>query len=273
MKKIIYGQNLSNPSEKNEAALISDQNPPEIQEQIEHYTKIRDDSITPYYKPFFITMYLWGISFIVLFAVIGLYESMTDYYPNSVNIMKSIIYVFATVFVPSFVLFIIIIIKLRRKTKSDEFNDILNKLEKLYNLAYQQLSIPSGAINMDIIKIDYICRHNKAKVKKYQNHPYTVWSDMDDFKIWNSKEIISIPLKSIETVEKIKKKIVFSTWTKETRPNKEEYKKFKISVRSNKYKMKYFYIVRINLHDSYELHIPCYEIDSFIKITGLKLDI
>ena len=274
MKKLLYGINTTT-NKKNDicdnADFITDTIKVSLESDIKNCFKQGNDILNRHSKLVFFSMYIGGIALLSTIFTYGIYDTQTQNHPNTEGVLKTILFVAIVIFVPCLVIFIINIIILIKKMKSDAIVAINAKIEELYNLAAQQLDISSSAIKMDIINTKYVLIGTKRVIKKYDNVDSILWRDNDTIKISNLHYIVSISLESISSVEKVKKKIKFIQWHKEMQPRKGKFKKFKISTKNDiSFIIKYIYIITIEKNGiDYELIIPNYEIDSFKNLTGL----
>lgn len=276
MKKLIYGVNVTddkNNESLDGSELVCFKISADLESKINSETDERNRFVNGQLKPLYVPMFAGMISFILLLIVGSFYEILREHFPNSSNVLTSILVFLTLVFVPSLIVSIILILKLKRNlANSEKMKETQEKLEESYNLAIEQLEIPSVCQKMDIIRTRYWYKKNKYKVKGVDNVDCVVWIDIDAFKICNLRSILCIPLQSITSVVQVKRKLAFSMWNKEKKPSKDEYKKYFISKRNEfPITIRCFYIITIT-HDGeeYELHLPNYEIDSFRKLTGYR---
>jgi hypothetical protein len=276
MTKLIYGYNITE-CKKNEIGdekpLVTQKINSQLEEEITKYSQNTQAIMQPLFNFFFISLIV-SISCFAIFAVINLFakEDVVSSI-DTIRILKVFMYIFLAIGIVSIIISGIMFFIIYKKSKSEEVVGLVEKTNGLLNQALHELSVPESATNMDIISFKYKNVNGKNRLKKYDNINLIIWRDIDKINITNSKETVSILISNIKDVVEIKKKMKFEMWNKEEKPKKGIYKQYKISSKNDlSFKISKFYKILIETNDDqYELYLPNYEIDVFLRLSNLRL--
>ncbi|MBE6693660.1 MAG: hypothetical protein E7589_02710 [Ruminococcaceae bacterium] len=144
---------------------------------------------------------------------------------------------------------------------------------------YDELNVPCDAASVDVLGFAYKIKKGEVCV---QARPFetTVFFNFD-LKIYATDEclcladlenVYSFKLAELKAIQTVNKRISVPSWNKEEEPTKGEFKKYKITV--DDMEDVYFkpYHILEGEHDGevFGIYFPCYELDTFESLTGLR---
>lgn len=173
----------------------------------------------------------------------------------------------------------------RRKEKcvmeSDESDAILSNWNTIADTIFAELDVPADAQTVDLLSFTYkikngmaVARTRGMDVTPYHNMEYRMFTDHEALHIANVEGRYSFPRSSFRAIRTVTKGIWIPVWNKETAPNQEPYKQFKLS--TNNYghlHVKQHYILELDyLGESWGIYFPNYELSAFEAMTGLHAE-
>ena len=176
--------------------------------------------------------------------------------------------------------YVFFFLKNRRLKNSPELKKMSDDLTKVEKECLSELGVPDSAVKIDIIqkfvKIDD-GGNEKPDVSapiRYINLEMYMFEDGDGICISDVYSVWALPRTMFEKIVKVNKKIHFPMWNKEESTNSEKYKKYRIYKYGNGlFGSKPHYSVRLrDGNDEYEMIIPNYELETFLKIINLKVE-
>ncbi len=225
--------------------------------------------------PLKILYYICAIGFIISFRVfLNFAFDGADALSNVFNKVPYVFFGGVACFVISLIIFFYNRKNRKRVLESEEAQMANNSFEQRAETIFQQLSVPSTALKMDVLNFTYKTKNGVIKFKGKGMTPTPIQVlevrtciENDSLNLATLDFRWSIPLTEIGEIEAIEKRIAFMGWNKEVPFNKGEYKQYKMGRDNGMTYMKPYYIVKIN-HNSEEfgLYLPCYEIENFKKI-------
>lgn len=172
--------------------------------------------------------------------------------------------------------------KAKSTLESDEGNHTKSSLDTVVNNIYAELGVPASLPETDILSFCYKIKdgepHAKARgleVTPYNNLIFKVFSDSENLYIANCDAKYSFPISQLKGIKTVKKRISLADWNKDEKPNKGEFKKYKLTTDSyDRVHVKPYHILEIE-HNSeiYGVYFPCYELPVFERATGLKAEL
>lgn len=275
MNKLIYGYDQTsgkNETLSDEENLVTKKMSPELSKKFKEYNAIGEKAFGWYTKFIYIGMYTFGITLIGSVVLSQIISSVNFSNERTVNILQILMYIFIVVCVISFLTLVLLVISLIRKAKSTEMQKLHNDMEVLYNQAVEELNIAATVTKLDVFATKYKIKRDKRIIKEFRNIDCLVWRDNDELHIWNQVEQISIPLDAFITIDSMKQKVKLYRWNKDEKPSREFCKDNGIKVVDRtEYQIKTIYTIKIIKDDTtYELLLPVYEIEPFMKLTGMN---
>ena len=163
--------------------------------------------------------------------------------------------------------------------ETEESSQSFANLEKNCDAIYSELSIPSDSKEVDILSFYYKEKEDGIKVcekamqlSSHFNSIFNIFADSENLYIANLEGKYAFPLTSIKTIHTINKRVRLSNWNKDEQLNSDIYKPYKlVADKFGCVHCKYYHIIEVDLNgESWGIHIPCYELPIFEKLTGIK---
>ncbi len=153
-----------------------------------------------------------------------------------------------------------------------EFEKSGNDLDIMYN----RLGVPKDAKSVDILACSYTVKEGK-KVKAelpfdFFNADMKIFIRDNMLCLADISALYEIPLNELKAIKKIEKRISLPSWNKSESVSHKKYKEYKIHEDSSGavYFKDYYALEITHERMCYEILFPCYEIDTFTKLTGLR---
>lgn len=179
-------------------------------------------------------------------------------------------------FIVWLMIFIIAAKKQKKAFSSEESERLETDYESVSRSVYNELGVPSGAKDVDILSFYYKIKDGEPKaveksMTKYINDEYKIFSDGKSLIIANLECKYAIPLSSIKSIKTVKKRIIIPMWNKEEEPKKGEYKQYKLQTDdSGRVSFKHCHILEFEYgEDTWGIYIPPYELPAFEALTHL----
>lgn len=165
--------------------------------------------------------------------------------------------------------------------KEDKAEEKLNILDDTVNKTMESMGVPDDATDTDIITFNYKDKNGQpvaceigVVISKYLLEVYKLYSKDDMLCLADAESVYGFSLSEIKAIKTINKKIPTFPWNKDEGPKEGIYKKYKMVV--NSFGCVYFkpyYILEIeHKGEEYGLYFPCYELEHFEKLTGIKAE-
>ncbi len=162
---------------------------------------------------------------------------------------------------------------------TDESTSTFANLDGVCDAIYSELSVPSNALEVDVLSFYYKMKDGNIKVREkgmqiapYINPVFKIFTDSENLYIANLEGKYAFPLTSLRSINTIKKNIRIIGWNKEESYNKGIYKQYKMT--NDDYGCiccKRYYVLEVDCGDDLMgIYIPCYELPIFEELTGLK---
>lgn len=174
----------------------------------------------------------------------------------------------------------------RKKAKaiieSDEGNYTKSTLDSVIGNIYTELGVPSSLPETDILSFTYknknaepYAKARALEVTPYNNLIFKIFADSENLYLANCDSKYSFPLSALKGIRTVNKRIALAEWNKDERPNKGEFKKYKLTTdNQNCVHIKPYHILEIEQNGEVcGIYFPCYELPVFEKVTGLKAEI
>jgi len=164
---------------------------------------------------------------------------------------------------------------------SEEGNLTTSRLDRAMDNIFAELRVPETAVQTDILSFVYKVKEGEVVPKTpplgttpFNNLIYRAYVQNDRLCLTNLDGRNEFPLEEIKAIRTVKKKIILPDWNKETRPNKGEYKQYKLVTDKNGFVHVKPYHILVIEHNGEEwgIYFPCYELPVFERLTGLKAE-
>lgn len=172
--------------------------------------------------------------------------------------------------------------KLRKMVFEKEcIADKNSDLDKIVKEMLDDLGVPEEAREVDVLGFGYKIKNEKIvacelefSLSKYRNYHYKLFLKDDKLCLADIECVYGFNLSEIKGIKTINKKINIYPWNKEEGPREGIYKKYKMTVNNYGYVfVKPYYILEIEHNgEEYGLYFPCYELEYFEKLTGMKAE-
>ena len=170
--------------------------------------------------------------------------------------------------------------KSKKVLQNENVDKQIEDIEKDFDKIYNELGVPSDAINIDILMFRYKIKNGEVKLHtgmqntQYINLEVKAFTDGKYLHFADASDLYSFDLAELREIKTVNKRISAMNWTKEESPRKGEYKQYKIMVNTEYgYTVSYkpYYILEGEHNgEKYGIYFPCYEINALEKLTGLK---
>jgi hypothetical protein len=173
--------------------------------------------------------------------------------------------------------------KYKEKTVIAEENieEQVGSINSDINNIYNELGVPYNAQNVDILVFRYADKNGDPKVKtagiqlaEYFNLDRKIFVRDGYLHIADIENVYSFKLEELRSIKTVRKSITMSAWNKEIAPNEEKYKPFKLGVDQfgGVHAKPYHILTLEHAGEEMGIYFPCYELDTFELLTGLKAE-
>ena len=275
--KNIFDVNLS-AEEQNYKKFIVKEIPEELQSKHDTMTDTLQTIQTNYIGPLWLNIVYYILAFLAVIMGTSLVVSIIKVgFSTAYQNAAWVFYVGGICIIAAVALFIY----KRYKTKNIENDPAVqakfDESTKLTDQSYEYLHIPADAEDIDVFSQITLIKRNKVKqltsLYKYTNFVCKIFKDDYNLYIADTNMVCAFPLNSFTGIVTVNKNATFCNWNKEETFNKGIYKQFKI--RCNNYGtffVKPYFSVRLNaFKEEYEIVIPAYELQTFLKYINLNV--
>ncbi len=165
-----------------------------------------------------------------------------------------------------------------KHSKSGEFKEHLDEVEKMAEYSMRALNIPENAPAVDVLMYEYKLKKDKIVPyrKMYTHTPmiFYVYHDESCLYLGDHTMVLTFNKRDFKSIDRVNKSIEISCWNKDKPFNSPEYKKYKIYANNlGTLQIKYHYSMKISSdYGEYEILIPPYEAEVFAGILGLPVN-
>ncbi len=162
--------------------------------------------------------------------------------------------------------------------QSTDYADHTGSLNLAIDESFRQLGIPENASVIDVLMSKYRIKNGKEKQIAFFNYnfinvPKYVYIENACICFADAYEVLEIPLSSVKSIKKVKKRAMFPNWNKNDPPSSKNYKKYKIAMNNqNVYYAHYYSVLIEDIRGDFELFIPNYDIETFSALTAIRID-
>lgn len=177
------------------------------------------------------------------------------------------------------VLFIASIVKARDVLGSDESEYSFSKLDALVAKNYKDLGVPDYAETVEILSFTYklkdgivVPKERGFEISPFDNLEMKAYVEDGNLILADFRCKYAFPLSGLRLIETVNKRIAIPDWFKDEAPNKGYYKQFKLKGDGDEgVSLKPYHILQLR-HNGvlWGIYFPCYELEAFERLTGLK---
>ena len=185
-----------------------------------------------------------------------------------------------------FALFLFLAISGRRKWKavvgSEDTEREIGRLNEATEAIFSQLGAPESADEINAFGFFYRekngeirpCRGRRMQYALYFNFTFKAYVKDDDLCLTSLDGVLAIPLNEFKAIRTVKKRVVFSGWSKDEPWGAEKYKPFVTGADAyGGIHCKWYHVLEFE-HDgeTWGIWFPNYELPAYEKLTGLKAE-
>ena len=147
---------------------------------------------------------------------------------------------------------------------------------------HNELNVPDDAAEVDVLLFKYKMKNGKIRpyvsglqTTAYMNVSVKMYETNDALHIADLENVYSFAKSELKVITTVNKQISVPTWNKDEDPRKGSFKCHKMTVNNiGDVFFKPYYILEIE-HESqiFGIYFPCYELEIFEHLTGLKAEI
>ncbi len=136
--------------------------------------------------------------------------------------------------------------------------------------AYAALQVPQDAISLDLLTATYTQKNGAVQNVTYTAFDFYAWIENECLCLADVENVVAVPLEQIQGISEVAGKTGFYFWNKKESPQSETYRKYQIRrTFFGGYSVKGVRVAHIRgAFGEYELLIPPYELDTFLRLTG-----
>ena len=181
------------------------------------------------------------------------------------------------------VIWVVIFIFSRAKEKRvliDENADVqVEEMTENFIEIHKELGVPTDAQNVDILAFRYKIKEGRIvpRTVAFQSTPFInievkLFVEDDTLNIAELSNVYSVKISELKAIYTVKKRISVPSWNKEIGPKEDIYKPYKMTVNNvGDVYMKSYHVLELERDGApYCIYFPCYELEHFERLTGLK---
>ena len=167
---------------------------------------------------------------------------------------------------------------LKEENAEQQSKEIYEDFKNIHN----ELNVPDDAAGVDILHFRYKMKNGKIRpyvsglqTTAYMNVSVKMYETNDALHIADLENVYSFAKSELKVITTVNKRISVPTWNKDEDPRKGSFKCYKMTVSDmGDVFFKPYYILEIE-HESqiFGIYFPCYELEIFEHLTGLKAEI
>ena len=173
--------------------------------------------------------------------------------------------------------------KKKEKTVLEELKaeEQVANIEEDVNKIYEELGVPSSAATVDVFLFKYKDKEGKVVPKvvgmqtfDFLNMEVKMFVRDGKLHLADIENLYSFDMSSIKSIETVNKSVSMLSWNKESGYTEERYAKYKINENNlGNIVVKPYHILMLEQDgQEYGLYFPCYELEIFEILTGLKAE-
>ena len=179
------------------------------------------------------------------------------------------------------VLFISSKIRKNKVESSPEATALKEHIDKDVKMIFDELGVPENAEDVDVMTFSYIIKNGKTLIRKpsidgitFYNALIKIYRKDDALCIADLKNNYEFPINMMKEISTVNKTVSMVGWSKDESPFEGRYKKYKIRISGDSMPVfKPYHILKIyDGNEEYGIYFPCYELEIFEKLTGLRAE-
>lgn len=165
-------------------------------------------------------------------------------------------------------------VRMKHARTSKTADDLRGRSEKIDEEAYTALGVPDYAISLDLLTSSYRLQNGVEKNTVHTAFAFRAWAADGCLYLSDVENLVAIPTEAIVGFTRIDRRILFYFWNKEESPRSDTYRSYHIrTTYLGAYTVKGVLAAHIRSDfGEYELLIPPYEVGSFLRLTGKRLE-
>ena len=166
--------------------------------------------------------------------------------------------------------------KVLKEENADQKTEDINKdIKSIHN----ELRVPESALDVDVLIFKYKVKDGKIcpfasgfQTTAYINLDVKAYVEEDKFCIADLENVYSFDKSELMGITTVEKRISVPVWNKKEDPRKGIYKPYKLTVNNlGDVFFKPYHILNISHNSqSFGIYFPCYDLEAFETLTGLK---
>jgi hypothetical protein len=170
--------------------------------------------------------------------------------------------------------------KMKKVLESEDAKDVVNEIESLTEKIYKELDVPKNSFDVDVLLFNYVEHENGTITPKtsplgltpYINFELKAFKRNGKLCLADLTSRYDFELEKLSGITRVDKKISVPQWNKAEPHNSDKFKKFHL-VKNNMdciFFKPYYILEFINNDELYGIYFPCYELEAFERLTGLR---
>ena len=172
--------------------------------------------------------------------------------------------------------------KEKKVLKEENAEQQSKEIDEDFKNIHNELNVPDDAAEIDVLLFKYKMKNGKInpylsglQTTAYINMSVKLYETNDELHIADLKSVYSFAKSELKVITTVNKRISVPTWNKDEDPRRGSFKRYKMTVNNiGNVFFKPYYILEIE-HGSqiFGIYFPCYELEIFEHLTGLKAEI
>ena len=173
------------------------------------------------------------------------------------------------------------IVRARNVLSDEEKTHSFTRLDTAMDAVCRELGVPDDAPAVDILVLTYKQKDGQL-VPKTTGMNLTAWFNIENRAFVENDRLcltdlesrFEFPLAELRRIRTVRKNISIPTWNKETAPDEDIYKPYKLSADGYEcIHFKPYHILELEHEgETWGIYFPCYELPVFEELTGLKAE-
>lgn len=169
----------------------------------------------------------------------------------------------------------------KKVLESDENSQVSSQLDRLTDNIYEELGVPEGAVDVDLLTFRYKRKKDKTVPKEqglsmtaYFNPEMKAYVEDDRLCLVDLEHKYAFERSELTAIRTVKKSIALPSWNKDVHPTEGHFKQYKMTVdQYAQTHLKPYHILELRHNgEEWGIYFPCYELPTFEALTGLKAE-
>lgn len=173
-------------------------------------------------------------------------------------------------------------VKEKKVLKEENVEQQSKEIHEDFKSICNELNVPDDAAEVDVLLFKYKMKNGKISLytsglqtTAYINTSVKMYETNDELHIADLEHVYSFAKSELKAITTVNKRISVPAWNKDEDPRMGSFKRYKMTVNNmGDVFFKPYYILEIE-HESqiFGIYFPCYELEIFEHLTGLKAEI